>query len=66
MQASASVVGSCLLDDFKFMYTDCTIPKAIIHKARTKLGVIISYPKAWMIKEDIVKMLKGDTVEWTS
>ena len=45
MQASASVVGSCLIDDFRFMSIDRFISKTIIHQARTKLTVNINYRK---------------------
>ncbi|TYK31656.1 MuDRA-like transposase [Cucumis melo var. makuwa] len=63
MQASSTVIGNCLLDDFRFMSTDRFIPKEIVHKARTNLGVNISYQKAWRAKERMVKILHGDTVE---
>uniref|UniRef100_A0A9I9E536 Uncharacterized protein n=1 Tax=Cucumis melo TaxID=3656 RepID=A0A9I9E536_CUCME len=62
MQASSTVIGNCLIDDFRFMYTDRSIPKEIVHKARTNLGVNISY-LAWKAKEHMVKILHGDTVE---
>ncbi|TYJ96354.1 protein FAR1-RELATED SEQUENCE 3-like [Cucumis melo var. makuwa] len=42
MQASSTVIGNCLMDDFRFMSTDRSIPKEIVHKARTNLGVNIS------------------------
>ena len=45
------------------MSTNRSIPKEIVHKARTKLGVKISYQKSWRTKEHIVKILHGDTVE---
>ncbi|KAA0063987.1 gag protease polyprotein [Cucumis melo var. makuwa] len=63
MQASSTVIGNCLIDDFRFMSTDRSIPKEIVHKARTNLGVNISYQKAWRVKEHMVKILHGDTVE---
>jgi len=63
MQASSTVIGNCLIDDFRFMSTDRSIPKEIVHKARTNLGVNISYQKAWRAKEHMVKILHGDTVE---
>ena len=50
MQASSTIIGSCLIDDFRFMSTDHSIPKAIIHKAHTNIGVNISYQKAWRAK----------------
>ena len=43
MQASSTVIDNCLIDDFRFMSTDRSIPKEIVHKARTNLGVNISY-----------------------
>ncbi|KAA0056305.1 Mutator-like transposase [Cucumis melo var. makuwa] len=63
MQASSTVIGNCLIDDFRFMSTDRSIPKEIVHKARTNLGVNISYQKVWRVKEHMVKILHGDTVE---
>ncbi|KAA0033561.1 uncharacterized protein E6C27_scaffold261G001160 [Cucumis melo var. makuwa] len=63
MQAASTVIGNCLIDDFRFMSIDCSIPKEIVHKARTNLGVNISYEKAWRAKEHMVKILHGDTVE---
>ncbi|KAA0048538.1 uncharacterized protein E5676_scaffold600G001760 [Cucumis melo var. makuwa] len=51
------------IDDFRFMSTDRSIPKEIVHKTRTNLGVNISYQKAWRVKEHMVKILHGDTVE---
>ncbi|KAA0064043.1 protein FAR1-RELATED SEQUENCE 4 [Cucumis melo var. makuwa] len=51
------------IDDFIFMSTDHSIPKEIVHKARTNLGVNISYQKAWRAKEHMVKILHGDRAE---
>uniref|UniRef100_A0A9I9E4H0 MuDRA-like transposase n=1 Tax=Cucumis melo TaxID=3656 RepID=A0A9I9E4H0_CUCME len=45
------------------MSTDHFIPKEIVYKARTNLGVNIRYQKAWRAKEHMVKILHGDTVE---
>ena len=63
MQASSTVIDNCLIDDFRFMSTDRSIPKEIVHKARTNLGVNISYQKALRAREHMVKILHGDTVE---
>ncbi|KAA0060841.1 hypothetical protein E6C27_scaffold137G00730 [Cucumis melo var. makuwa] len=63
MQASSTVIGNDLIDDFRFMSTDRSIPKEIGHKARTNLGVNISYQKTLRAKEHMVKILHGDTVE---
>ena len=63
MQASSIVISSCLLDNFMFISTDRSIPKVIIHNARTNFGVNISYQKAWRTKGHTVKILKGDAVE---
>ena len=46
MQASLTVIGNCLIDDFRFMSTDRSIPKSIVHKTHTNLGLNISYQKA--------------------
>ena len=46
MQASSRVIGCCLINDFRFMPNHRSIPKVIIHKARTNLGVNIGYQKA--------------------
>ncbi|KAA0061895.1 uncharacterized protein E5676_scaffold250G001370 [Cucumis melo var. makuwa] len=54
MQASSTVIDNCLIDDFRFMSIDCFIPKEIVHKARTNLGVNISYQRAWRAKEHMV------------
>uniref|UniRef100_A0A9I9E7F9 Uncharacterized protein n=1 Tax=Cucumis melo TaxID=3656 RepID=A0A9I9E7F9_CUCME len=43
--------------------TDCSIPKEIVHKIRTNLGVNISYQKASRAKVHMVKILHGDIVE---
>ncbi|KAA0062381.1 protein FAR1-RELATED SEQUENCE 4-like [Cucumis melo var. makuwa] len=59
---ATSVSISCPYD-FRFMSTDRSIPKDIVHKARTNLGVNISYQKAWRAKEHMVKILHGDIVE---
>ncbi|KAA0050468.1 protein FAR1-RELATED SEQUENCE 4-like [Cucumis melo var. makuwa] len=66
--SSSSSVGenvdtSLNIDDFRFMSTDRSISKEIVHKARTNLGVNISYQKAWRTKEHMVKILHDDTVE---
>ena len=45
-QTSSSIIGYCLKDDFRFISTNQSIPKDIMHKARTKLGVNINYQKA--------------------
>ena len=50
MQASSSVIGNCLEDDFRFRSIDQSLQRDIIYKARTKLGVNISYEKAWRAK----------------
>ena len=42
MHASSTVIDNCLIDEFRFMSTDRFIPKAIVHKACTNLGVNIS------------------------
>uniref|UniRef100_A0A9I9EG24 MuDR family transposase n=1 Tax=Cucumis melo TaxID=3656 RepID=A0A9I9EG24_CUCME len=63
MQAFSILIANCLIDDFRFMSTDRSIPKEIVHKARTNLGVNISYQKAWREKEHMIKILYGDTVE---
>ncbi|KAL0534465.1 hypothetical protein IC582_028756 [Cucumis melo] len=63
MQAFSTVIGNCLIDDFGFMSTDRSIPKEIVHKARTNLEVNISYQIAWRVKEHMVKILDGNTVE---
>uniref|UniRef100_A0A9I9EJU8 Uncharacterized protein n=1 Tax=Cucumis melo TaxID=3656 RepID=A0A9I9EJU8_CUCME len=63
MQASSTIIGNCLIDDFRFMSTDRSFSKEIVHKARINLGVNISYQKAWRAKEHMVKILHGDTVE---
>ena len=63
MQAFSILIANCLIDDFRFMSTDRSIPKKIMHKARTNLGVNISYQKVWRVKEHMVKILHGDTVE---
>ncbi|TYK02872.1 protein FAR1-RELATED SEQUENCE 4 [Cucumis melo var. makuwa] len=63
MQASSTVIDNCLIDDFRFMSTNRSIPDEIVHKARTNLGINISYQKAWRAKEHMVKILHGDTVE---
>ncbi|KAA0051464.1 MuDR family transposase [Cucumis melo var. makuwa] len=39
MQASLTVIGNCLIDDFRFISTNRSIPKEIVHKTRTNLGV---------------------------
>ncbi|KAA0041732.1 uncharacterized protein E5676_scaffold654G00040 [Cucumis melo var. makuwa] len=63
MQASSIVIGNYLIDDFRFMSTDRSIPKEIVHKAHTNLGGNISYQKAWRAKEHMVKILHSDTIE---
>ncbi|KAA0062291.1 hypothetical protein E5676_scaffold313G003560 [Cucumis melo var. makuwa] len=63
MQASSTVIDNCLIDDFRFMSSYRSIPKEIVHKARTNLRVNISYQKAWRAKEHMIKILLGDTVE---
>ncbi|KAA0066831.1 uncharacterized protein E5676_scaffold384G001840 [Cucumis melo var. makuwa] len=63
MQASSTVIGNCLIDDFRFMSTNRSIPREIVHKARSNLEVNISYQKSWRTKEHMVKILHGDTVE---
>ncbi|KAA0065849.1 protein FAR-RED IMPAIRED RESPONSE 1-like [Cucumis melo var. makuwa] len=63
MQASSTVIGNFLIDDFRFMSIGRSIPKEIVHKARSNLGVNISYQKAWRAKEHMVKILHGDIVE---
>ncbi|KAA0062139.1 uncharacterized protein E6C27_scaffold89G005000 [Cucumis melo var. makuwa] len=45
------------------MSTDHSIPKEIVHKAHTNLGVNIGYQKAWRAKEHVVKILLDDIVE---
>uniref|UniRef100_A0A9I9EC45 Uncharacterized protein n=1 Tax=Cucumis melo TaxID=3656 RepID=A0A9I9EC45_CUCME len=45
------------------MSTDHSVPKEIVHKARTNLEVNISYQKTWRAKEHMVKILHGDTIE---
>ena len=45
IESSSTVIGSCLIDDFRFMSTDRSIPKEIVHKVRTNLRVNISYQK---------------------
>ncbi|KAA0054286.1 protein FAR-RED ELONGATED HYPOCOTYL 3-like [Cucumis melo var. makuwa] len=63
MQTSSTVIGNCLIDDFRFMSTDHSIPKEIVHKARTNLRVSISYQKALRAKEHIVNIFHGETVK---
>ncbi|KAA0034963.1 protein FAR1-RELATED SEQUENCE 4 [Cucumis melo var. makuwa] len=63
MQASSTVIGNCLIDDFRFMSTDRSIAKEIVHKVRTNLGVNIGYQKSWRVKEHMVKILHDDIVE---
>ena len=43
MQASSTIIGSCSIDDFRFMSTNRSVSKEIVHKALTNLGVNISY-----------------------
>ena len=57
-QAFSSIIGYCLKDDFRFIPTNRSIPKYIMHKARTKLGVNINYQKAWRAKEHINEVIK--------
>ncbi|KAA0058358.1 hypothetical protein E6C27_scaffold409G00600 [Cucumis melo var. makuwa] len=58
MDASGFLIASAI-----FMSTDHSIRKEIVHKARTNLGVNISYQKAWRTKEHMIKILHGDKVE---
>uniref|UniRef100_A0A9I9E7U2 Uncharacterized protein n=1 Tax=Cucumis melo TaxID=3656 RepID=A0A9I9E7U2_CUCME len=51
------------LSSHMFMSTDRSIPKEIVHKTHTNLGVNISYQKALRAKEHIVKILKGNKIE---
>ena len=63
MQVSSSVIGNCLKEDFRFRSTNQSLPRDIIHKARTKLGVNISYQKSCKAKEHILKSLNGDATK---
>ncbi|XP_038896605.1 uncharacterized protein LOC120084863 [Benincasa hispida] len=62
-QASSSVIGDYLKEDFRFISTDHSLPRDIVYKARTKLGVNISYQKAWRVKEHILRSLNGDAAK---
>lgn len=62
-QASSSIIGYCLKDVFRFISTNQSIPKYIMYKARTKLGVNINYQKVWRAKEHIMRSLKGDAAD---
>ena len=58
MQASSFVIGNCLKEDFRFRSIDQSLPRDIIHKARIKLGVNISYQKALESKRTHIKIIK--------
>ncbi|XP_038907134.1 uncharacterized protein LOC120092945 [Benincasa hispida] len=62
-QASASLIGDCLKNEFRSSSSDSLTPKDIVNKVRKELGVNISYYKAWRAKEHIMKSLKGDACE---
>ena len=58
VQASLTVIGCCLIYDFKFMSTDRSIPKVIVHKARTNLEVnIIKLLESLKGNKHIIKIL---------
>lgn len=57
-QTSSSLIDDCLKDEFRFNSTDQSIPRDIVHKVHTQLGVNVSYRKSLKDKEYIVKSLK--------
>ena len=42
MQASSTIIDSCLINGFRFMSTERSIPKETMPKVRAKLGLNIS------------------------
>lgn len=62
-QASSSLIADYLKDEYRLRSSDQMIPKDIMHKVRMKLGVNVSYYKAWRAKEQILNSLNGDAAE---
>ncbi|XP_050936236.1 uncharacterized protein LOC127144368 [Cucumis melo] len=60
-QASASLISDCIGKDFSSF--DRSTPNDIMIHMRTKLGVNVSYYKAWRAKELVMNSLNGEAKE---
>ena len=60
-QASSSLISDCIVKDFSSF--DRSTPNDIMIHMRTKLGVNVSYYKAWRAKELVMNSLNGEAKE---
>ncbi|KAA0065648.1 MuDR family transposase [Cucumis melo var. makuwa] len=63
-QASSSLISDCMIKDFSSF--DRWTPNDIMIHMRPKLGVSVSYNKAWREKELVMNSLNGEAKELSS